>query len=489
MKLRLRFHLLRNLYLAHRWLGIAIGVLVLCWFASGVVMMYVPYPHLDDAERRAALTPLETSQTKVTATAAWQATKEQGAPDSVRLANLATTNAKRPAYVFIEEGKWHVVWADDGTERTSVTAAEAAAAAQAMRPGRVIANEKIDVDQWSLGGLDAHRPLYRVELNDAANSILYVSSRTGEVVRDTDRVERGWNWVGSVIHWIYFTPLRVARQPWRQVVMWFSATAFSLALTGTTVGILRLRLRRRYSHNRITPYGGWQRWHHLLGLAMALSALMWLFSGWLSVNPFSLFEFGGITRADRIAVADGELGLTDLSVSVPALLARSAIPVVEIEWSRFDGQGYLRLHRLHNQGGTLVSARDFQPAVFSPAQLIAAAQRLRPGLAIIDTPLLADGDLYYYRHHNEKPLPVLRVDFADEKSTSFYLDPATGRIADYADSNGRLYRWLFNGLHQLDFPFLIRHRPAWDIAVIALCLCGALLSLSGLVIGWRRLRK
>lgn len=48
-----------------------------------------------------------------------------------------------------------------------------------MRQGVVSANEKIERDQWSLGGLDAHRPLYRVELDDAAGSMLYISSRTG----------------------------------------------------------------------------------------------------------------------------------------------------------------------------------------------------------------------------------------------------------------------------------------------------------------------
>jgi uncharacterized iron-regulated membrane protein len=252
---------------------------------------------------------------------------------------------------------------------------------------------------------------------------------------------------------------------------------------------MRLRVRRRYSRNRVTPYQGWQRWHHLVGVVVALSALTWLFSGWLSVNPFSMFEFGGITRADRLAVASGEFSKADLSVAPAALLAQSKIPIVEIEWSRFDGQGYLRLHRQHNQGSTLVSAHDFQPALFSSAQLITAAQRMRPGLAIVDSPFLAEGDLYYYRHHDEKPLPVLRVDFADADATSFYLDPASGRISGYADNSSRVYRWLFNGLHQLDFPFLIRHRPAWDITVITLCLCGAFLSLSGLVIGWRRLRK
>jgi hypothetical protein len=37
--------------LTHRWLGTASGVLILAWFVSGLVMLYVPFPKLDTDER------------------------------------------------------------------------------------------------------------------------------------------------------------------------------------------------------------------------------------------------------------------------------------------------------------------------------------------------------------------------------------------------------------------------------------------------------
>jgi hypothetical protein len=52
--------LLRLLHLTHRWLGTASGVLILAWFVSGLVMLYVPFPKLDTDERvsrQAALQP------------------------------------------------------------------------------------------------------------------------------------------------------------------------------------------------------------------------------------------------------------------------------------------------------------------------------------------------------------------------------------------------------------------------------------------------
>ena len=45
-------------------------------------------------------------------------------------------------------------------------------------------------------------------LNDPAGTELYVSSTTGEVVLGTTRDERVWNYLGSVVHWIYPTVLR-----------------------------------------------------------------------------------------------------------------------------------------------------------------------------------------------------------------------------------------------------------------------------------------
>ena len=41
----------RFLILAHRYIGIAISLIVLLWCFSGIVMMYVQYPAMDSAER------------------------------------------------------------------------------------------------------------------------------------------------------------------------------------------------------------------------------------------------------------------------------------------------------------------------------------------------------------------------------------------------------------------------------------------------------
>ncbi len=47
----------------------------------------------------------------------------------------------------------------------------------------------------------------------------------------------------------------------------------------------------------------------------------------------------------------------------------------------------------------------------------------------------------------------------------------------------RIERWLYNGLHSLDFPFWYDMRPAWDIVMIVLLLGGLISSSVGFVLG------
>ena len=49
---------MRLLFLTHRYLGIAVSVLMLGWCLSGFVMLYQSYPELPEPLRTAALPPL-----------------------------------------------------------------------------------------------------------------------------------------------------------------------------------------------------------------------------------------------------------------------------------------------------------------------------------------------------------------------------------------------------------------------------------------------
>jgi len=471
----------RQLHLWHRWLGIGIGLLVLLWFGSGIVMMYVPYPELTEAERRTWLAPLDPASVQVSADAAWRETALKGMPDAVRL----NTVAGRPAWHFGHDGTWNSVWADNGAVLVVDEQVASSSARSAAPDARALSFEAIDVDQWTFGAVRVHQPLLRVTADDDVGSVVYVSSRTGELVRDTIRSERAWNWVGAVVHWIYVTPLRKQNEAWRLAVMSTSGVALLLAVTGMVLGVQRLRVQRRYAGGRMSPYKGWQGWHHWLGLSGGVLVITWLFSGWLSVGPFGFPSDPGATAQDRLAFAGGALASDDLAIDAAALL-RAHPGTLELEWRRVGGTLYLSA--LGRTVRTLLRAQDGAvSSVLPQALLLRSAQAIRPGVAMTTT-MLSDADDYYYGHHRQASFPVLRTRFALPDAPVFYIDAVHGRVAGFVDRDTRWNRWLFNGMHQMDFAFL-RNRPVWDVAVIALCTLGAALTSTGLVLGWKRLRK
>src|SRR2546423_15305441 len=49
-------------YLAHRWTGLVLGALVCVWFASGIVMVFYPWPALTESRQLALLEPFSLGQ-------------------------------------------------------------------------------------------------------------------------------------------------------------------------------------------------------------------------------------------------------------------------------------------------------------------------------------------------------------------------------------------------------------------------------------------
>ena len=157
----------------------------------------------------------------------------------------------------------------------------------------------------------------------------------------------------------------------------------------------------------------------------------------------------------------------------------------EARFTWVDGAPFIVLS---DAAGVLsVLDRNGRPFRFSDARLVAAAARLQPESRVAAGTRLTSEDSYWYAHHGERPLPVLRVRFADEARTWYHIHPQTGQILGRVDAEGRMYRWLFNGLHSLDFGPLIRNRPVWDVVVWSLSAIGLMVSITGVVIAWRRL--
>jgi hypothetical protein len=484
----------RWLYLTHRWAGIVLCLFFAMWFISGVVMMYVGYPKLTPQERLAHLAPLDAARDAITPARALAAAGVDDSPGLV----LAATRGGAPVYE-IAAGKGQapkVVDAATGALLPAADAAIAQATATAWFGGQYAASYQgtVTEDVYTHSrALDAHRPLHRVDMDDPAHTRLYISSATGAVLLDATRAERGWNYAGAWIHWLY--PLRGnALDPWwHDIVVWLSVAGLLLALTGTVVGILRWRFPRPYASGSRSPYReSMMRWHHISGLLFAAITITWIFSGLMSMNPWQLFTSSAAPLA-RSAYA-GQAGPDPLAPA-QALIAAAPSPPVELRWTRAAGQD-LVLARGASGRTDVLSATTARPLILDEALLRRAAAALLPGARLAQAQVLRDYDIYYYARdehammgHVEKPLPVWRLVYDNPQASWVYLDPKTGEILDRQDRGTRAGRWLFAFLHSWDWTGLLNRRPLWDALLIFLSLGGAALSLTGVVIGWRRLGR
>src|SRR5687767_827594 len=96
-------------------MGVALSIIFMLWFVSGIVMMYWTYPEVTAADRIERLPALDPARITVTAEQALATLGQQEPPGNVRL----TSVDGRPAYRFGGErdGRGGIlVYADTGTE-------------------------------------------------------------------------------------------------------------------------------------------------------------------------------------------------------------------------------------------------------------------------------------------------------------------------------------------------------------------------------------
>ncbi|UFX46184.1 PepSY domain-containing protein [Bradyrhizobium sp. 41S5] len=472
----------RWLYVVHRWIGIATCLFFAMWFISGLVMMYVAFPRLTDSERLSALPVILWSKVQVAPDRAMAIAGAEQYPRDLRLSMMDDVPVYR---VTGWKGGAVTISAIDGSVIDGITPDQALAIARhhprAAQPQLL---DTVTRDQWSVTArFDPLRPLYLIGLGDADGTELYVSSRNGEIALDTTRRERIWNWLGSIPHWIYPTVLRKDGPLWRDVVLWISGVCLVVAVTGFWIGILRLRLTRRYASGAVSPYRGWMAWHHIGGLVGGIFIFTWMFSGWLSLNPGGAFSGRGVMRAIA-AVYSGH----DTPDIVAGFRAAPSAQAVEARYVWIGGRPLVMLDD-SNGRRSLADPVTGAPVVLSRDEIIAAARRAMPGAALISVRQLDEPDAYWYTLHHERELPVLRIVFDDPAHTWLHISPFSAEILDRSDDSRRSYRWLFNALHSLDFPLLLRISPARDVVVWLLSAVGTIVSISGIVIGWRRLSR
>jgi hypothetical protein len=501
----------RLVIFSHRYLGIAVSLMCVVWFASGFVMMYAGgMPRVTEQVRLERQPRLDLSQVKLTPAEAAQRLEGGGEPGRAEL----RTVLQRPAYRF-DAPNGETVFADDGEilQGVDLEASRSIAARFLNVPTDRIRFDRTieEPDQWTLL-IRGAGTLHKFAVDDGAHTEVYVSPRTAEVVQVTTRAKRALAWVGTIPHWLYFTALRTNQPLWYQLVVWLSAAASVLALLGLVLAFTQWRRTRPFQLSKAIPYRGWMRWHYILGAVFGVFALTWAFSGLVSMEPWDWTNARGL-EIQRDALTGGRPDLARFGTIDAAAFARALNGRVlkVVGFARLQDHYYYtlastegparpepQLERLHQPylvarrgepGRLLVSAETFElrSEPFSVDLILDRLKSAVPEAPIVEHTLLSDYDSYYYSRGGQSPLPVLRVKFGDPLETWVYIDPRMGEMLSQVHRYSRVERWLYNGLHSLDFKFWYSQRPLWDIGMIVLLLGGLGSSVLGLYLGVKRL--
>jgi uncharacterized iron-regulated membrane protein len=449
----LKARVIRFAFALHRWMGVILGLLMLLWCVSGIVMIWAPYPS----------TTLGSRDYRVEGLAPIALPDQVALPEIPETATLSSARIEmlgdRPMIALAwqgEQGGRGLFDLSTAQQIDEVSEAEALEVAQTYVArhgieGAPSVKRLAERDEFTVAAyFNAGRPYYEVRLNDAEKTMLYVSSKTGDVRQRTTESLRLWSWLGAIPHWLYFTELRKDAALWTQVIIWTSLAGCFLTLLGLFVGIRQFR--RRHSTNKLaSPYRGAKFWHHLTGLIFGVLVLTFTFSGFTSMQPWGWLESGpavgeAVDRLSGKPVAWSQ-ARPALETQIAALRVAPG-DTVQLSYSQKEG-GPFFIRRLVD-GSRQRFGADGSPAPFDAAARMQAAGLLAPPGAAPKIDLMTKGDTFYYPGAAASDFPIVRVTVPEMDETRFYLDPVTGDVRFVADPGAREFRWWHLALHTFD---------------------------------------
>ena len=470
----------RGLVVLHRYLGVAVGIVMTLWCLSGVVMIYSGYPRLAEAERLRGLAPLQL------ATCCADVSPALARVDGIRRFNVEMLVGRPVLRLTDTAGRRQLIDLRTGAatpgadEAAAQTIASGFAAAKGVHAS-VRAVRLIDKDQWTVQDAARRGPVWRIAFADPPHTQVYVARRSGEVVQVTTAKQRFWGWLGAVPHWLYPTVLRQNGELWSQVVIWTSTAGVFLTAIGLYIGVARLK---RYRSGRWSPYRGLFWWHHMTGLVFGLLTLAWVATGLLTMNPWGLLDsMAGLTERQQLA---GPIDKAELARLVAALPGSAGQGARSLRAAPLAGQLFLATAGGDGKVTRLDAAGRVAPL---DAAALAALLPARLGAPVGEMRLVTRPDAYNYDGYDRlADLPAYRVDVRDAGKTTLYLDPRTGEVMRAVDDTERLSRWTRTAFHDWDFA-ATRARPWWDLLVLAMLAGAAATCALGAWMGLRRAKQ
>jgi hypothetical protein len=467
----------------HRLFGFFLSLLFFIWCATGFVMMYKEFPSISKKEYLSLIDTIKCDASTLATIQDWEY-KQLDSCSSISMYQLLDKTI-----IKIVDLNESIICLDAHTgkiitpiQQNQVKPLLTGYFKKSMAVTKVEVIEELD--QWiPRTKFISHMPIYKVQMNDAAATTLYLSSKSGEILQKLTFEDKVWAWLGPIPHWIYFKDLRINTDAWRFVVISLSLIGVLLALLGIVIG----------RNNILTPFKKkWFRWHHYLGFTFGLFIFTWIFSGLLSMNPFKWSSAESLTEVESTIWKGGNYSLLNKNNQFQNSIAKLVQNhhSKEIKITIYNGDPYMVSYMstnevvhskmTHNSNPiNRANMNDFKSMIL----------KLKPNNSIIASEELTDYDDYYYNKDRTLPLPIYRFKTDDPQNSYYYVNPKTLSVDKKMQTDNKIERWLYNGLHSFDFPFLFFKRPLWDIVVGIFLLGCTLLSVTGLKLTINKILK
>ena len=474
----------------HNLLGTFLSLMFVIWFLSGFVLIYAGFPHASRKERFMHLSTLNQSDFD----------SIQAPPQTFSgKVELEKLNG-RPVYRVYKGRKAQKVYdaitlkeCDLPTEREAINLAEDFSGA------KLVSVEKIkELDQWMPWSYyRSLLPFYKCTMDDDEHTRIYISAKSGTIVQETKRKSRWAARVGAIPHWIYFKSLRLKLGLWRNVLIWISTIGLIVSLSGLIAGFIRLRRKRKNeSLIRYSPYRKfWHKWHHITGFVFGLFVFTFILSGLVSLTDIPNWMVAVYAKKSAKKTWNQKLNIkqhANVNFSDLWTAIEGNEPIRKVALKTVMNQACYWVYRDHFEQAEVYTLGDEgiqRKLKYSEAEIESWRKQVY-GKFDYELEKLTEFDAYYQKSGMwERPLPVWLLNLEDKDCTSMYINSQTGSVVKSYNTNDRWRRWLYRSLHTLDFPFLKQHDWLRKSLLIILSIGGTLLSLSGLVLGIKWIRR
>lgn len=473
------------LYTSHRILGTVLSILFLVWFLSGFVMIYHTFPKVANRDKFRHMEALTGDLPAIDSIIG-----KLPADQSIHKLSLKSYEGS-PYFEIVTKDSTYKIPAD--SNKVPIDSPTYAQIENYAKKWCTAGINRVDtlrqLEQWiPFGKLRNDFPIYKFYFGDEAKHQLYISSVTGEALQFTNKDNRFWAWLGAIPHWVYFTSLRQDSKLWVDVVVWLSGIGCIMCIAGIVLGIRSYIVLYHKKKKWKTPYKKFSyKWHHILGFVFGIFVFTFVFSGMMSLATVPQWivkvHNPGIQKS---LFMPSSIVVQDYKSDYRKILEAYPNEVKSIEWHSFGDIPLYNViigNKLHVFD---VSGDEVQP-------LAVTEQMIRDKLLKIHSEPVSitqihEYDNYYVGTSKHLPLPVYKADVADADNSTYYINPKNGNTR-YFNTNTKVRRWTYQVLHSWELGFLVKRPVLWNIVMWATMIGGTLVSLTGVWLGFRYIRR